>query len=72
MMAAEESQITIGINQGIMMALAMEVVTPLIGGKGLGFMVFDGMNRANIGISLEAGLGIVFWSIMQKINDKKE
>ena len=28
--------IMIGINQGIMMALAMEVVTPLIGGKGLG------------------------------------
>jgi len=56
--------IMVGVNQGIMMALAMEVVTPLIGGKGLGFMVFDGMNRANIGISLEAGLGIVLLAII--------
>jgi glycine betaine/proline transport system permease protein len=56
--------IMLGVNQGIMMALAMEVVTPLIGGKGLGFMVFDGMNRADIGISLQAGLGIVLLAII--------
>ncbi|MFT5220084.1 MAG: glycine betaine/proline transport system permease protein [Planctomycetota bacterium] len=54
----------LGVNQGIMMALAMEVVTPLIGGKGLGFMVFDGMNRADIGISLQAGLGVVLLAII--------
>ena len=56
--------IMVGINQGIMMALAMEVVTPLIGGKGLGLQVFDGMNRASIGISLQAGLGIVLLAII--------
>jgi glycine betaine/proline transport system permease protein len=56
--------IMVGINQGIMMALAMEVVTPLIGGKGLGLQVFDGMNRASIGISLEAGVGIVLLAII--------
>ena len=56
--------IMVGINQGIMMALAMEVVTPLIGGKGLGLQVFDGMNRASLGISLQAGLGIVLLAIM--------
>jgi glycine betaine/proline transport system permease protein len=56
--------IMVGINQGIMMALAMEVVTPLIGGKGLGLQVFDGMNRASIGISLEAGLGVVLLAII--------
>ncbi len=56
--------IMVGINQGIMMALAMEVVTPLIGGRGLGLQVFDGMNRASIGISLEAGIGIVMLAIM--------
>jgi hypothetical protein len=26
----------------------------------------------SLGISFGAGLGIVFWSIMQKVNDKKE
>jgi glycine betaine/proline transport system permease protein len=56
--------VMLGINQGIMMALAMEVVTPLIGGKGLGLIVFDGMNRASIGISLQAGLGIVLLAII--------
>ncbi|MCG6890478.1 MAG: ABC transporter permease subunit [Gammaproteobacteria bacterium] len=56
--------IMVGINQGIMMALAMEVVTPLIGGQGLGLQVFDGMNRASIGISLEAGLGVVMLAII--------
>ncbi len=56
--------IMVGVNQGIMMALAMEVVTPLIGGKGLGLQVFDGMNRASIGISLEAGIGIVMLAII--------
>ena len=56
--------IMLGINQGIMMALAMEVVTPLIGGKGLGLIVFDGMNRASIGVSLQAGLGIVLLAII--------
>jgi len=56
--------IMVGINQGIMMALAMEVVTPLIGGRGLGLQVFDGMNRASIGISLEAGIGVVLLAII--------
>ena len=56
--------VMLGINQGIMMALAMEVVTPLIGGKGLGLIVFDGMNMASIGISLQAGIGIVLLAII--------
>ena len=56
--------VMLGINQGIMMALAMEVVTPLIGGKGLGLQVFDGMNMASLGLSLQAGVGIVLLAII--------
>ena len=56
--------ITLGINQGIMMALAMEVVTPLIGGKGLGLEVFTGMSMAHIGRTLQAGIGIVVLAII--------
>ena len=56
--------IMVGVNQAIMMALAMEVVTPLIGGQGLGMQVFDGMNRASLGISLQAGVGIVLLAII--------
>ena len=56
--------IMVGINQGIMMALAMEVITPLIGGKGLGMDVFTGMNTASFGLSLQAGIGIVMLAII--------
>ena len=56
--------VMLGINQGIMMALAMEVVTPLIGGKGLGLQVFDGMNMASLGLSLQAGVGVVLLAII--------
>jgi len=56
--------IMIGVNQGIMMALAMEVITPLIGGKGLGLEVFTGMSTASIGMSLQAGIGIVLLAII--------
>ena len=56
--------IMIGVNQGIMMALAMEVITPLIGGKGLGLEVFIGMSTASIGVSLQAGIGIVLLAII--------
>jgi glycine betaine/proline transport system permease protein len=56
--------VMLGINQGIMMALAMEVVTPLIGGKGLGLEVFNGMNMASIGLSLQAGIGVVLLAII--------
>ena len=56
--------IMVGINQGIMMALAMEVITPLIGGKGLGLDVFTGMNTASFGLSLQAGIGIVMLAII--------
>ncbi|MDB3944708.1 ABC transporter permease subunit [Gammaproteobacteria bacterium] len=56
--------IMVGINQGIMMALAMEVITPLIGGKGLGLQVFEGMSTYGIGLSLQAGIGIVLLAII--------
>ncbi len=56
--------VMLGINQGLMMALAMEVVTPLIGGKGLGLEVFNGMNMASIGLSLQAGIGVVLLAII--------
>ena len=47
-----------------MMALAMEVITPLIGGKGLGLEVFTGRSTASIGMSLQAGIGIVLLAII--------
>ncbi|MDP6190688.1 MAG: ABC transporter permease subunit, partial [Gammaproteobacteria bacterium] len=56
--------IMLGFNQAVMMALAMQVVTPLIGGGGLGREVFNALNMSNTGAGLEAGIGIVLLAIV--------
>ena len=56
--------IMLGINQSVMMALAMQVVTPLIGGGGLGREVFHALNTSNTGAGLASGIGIVLLAII--------
>lgn len=56
--------IMLGVNQAVIMALAMQVVTPLIAGEGLGKEVYTAMNLANTGRGLVAGVGIVLLAIM--------
>ncbi len=56
--------IMLGLNQAVMMALAMQVVTPLIGGVGLGREVFNALNTSNTGEGLAAGIGIVLLAII--------
>ncbi len=56
--------IMLGLNQAVMMALAMQVVTPLIGGGGLGREVFHALQIANTGKGLAAGIGIVLLAII--------
>ena len=51
--------LVIGFNQTVIMAFAMQIVTPLIGGKGLGLEVFNGLARSDTGRGLAAGIGIV-------------
>ena len=53
-----------GLNQAVMMALAMCVITPLIGGAGLGEQVFTALAVVNIGMGLEAGLSIVILAVV--------
>jgi len=56
--------IMLGVNQAVVMALAMQVITPLVGGLGLGQEVFHAMNLANTGQGLVAGIGIVLLAIV--------
>ncbi|MFT5113992.1 MAG: glycine betaine/proline transport system permease protein [Parasphingorhabdus sp.] len=56
--------IMLGLNQSVMMALAMQVVTPLIGGGGLGREVFNALNISNTGLGLASGTGIVLLAII--------
>lgn len=53
-------EIMLGLNQVIMMALAMLVVAALVGTLGLGQMVFQGLHEVNFGKGAIAGLSIAF------------
>ena len=53
-----------GMNQAILMALSMSVVTSMIAVPGLGDMVLQGVNRLDVGLAAVGGLGIVLLAIM--------
>jgi glycine betaine/proline transport system permease protein len=51
--------IRLGINQTVMMVLAMVVIAGLVGGGALGLEAVNGLARSQLGRGLEAGLAIV-------------
>jgi len=53
-----------GINQTTMMALAMVVIASMIGARGLGETVLEGLQRADVGKGLIGGLAIVVLAIV--------
>jgi glycine betaine/proline transport system permease protein len=53
-----------GLNQTIMMALAMVVIASMIGAKGLGAEVLTGIARLEVGRGFIAGISIVFVAII--------
>ena len=53
-----------GVNQTIMMALAMVVIASMIGARGLGQQVLRGLNNADVGMGLEAGLAILVLAVI--------
>ncbi|SHG58948.1 ABC transporter permease [Ornithinibacillus halophilus] len=53
-----------GVNQCIMMALAMTVIASMIGAGGLGNIVLRSMQSINIGLGVVGGLGIVVLAIL--------
>jgi glycine betaine/proline transport system permease protein len=48
-----------GINQVIMMVLAMVIISGLVGGGALGFETVTAVKRSNLGLGLEVGFAIV-------------
>jgi glycine betaine/proline transport system permease protein len=52
-----------GINQVIMLALAMVVLAGMVGGPGLGQVVLASLSRLDIGLGFEAGLSVVILAI---------
>jgi glycine betaine/proline transport system substrate-binding protein len=53
-----------GVNQTIMMALSMVVVASMIGARGLGEQVLNGIQSLDVGQGLEAGIGIVILAVV--------
>jgi len=53
-----------GVNQCIMMALAMTVIASMIGAGGLGLVVLTSMQRLDVGMGAVGGLGVVILAII--------
>jgi glycine betaine/proline transport system permease protein len=56
--------LVMGFNQTVMMAFAMQIVTPLIGGKGLGREVYQALAKSDTGKGLAAGMAICLLAII--------
>jgi glycine betaine/proline transport system permease protein len=56
--------IGLAINQTIMLALGMVVITVLIDAPGLGVPIIRGLERGNVGVTFDAGLAIVVLAIL--------
>jgi len=57
-------EIMLGINQTIMMALSMLVITALVGTRDLGQEVYIALTKADIGRGIVAGLAIALIAII--------
>ncbi len=53
-----------GVNQTIMMSLAMVVIASLVSAPGLGVLVLRGIRNLELGVGLVAGLGIVILAVL--------
>jgi len=63
-MPMARATILLGLNQTIMMALAMLVIAALVGTRGLGQYVYEGLTNADMGIGVIAGGGIALMAIL--------
>ena len=53
-----------GVNQTVMMVLAMVVIAGMVGGAGLGLEAVNGLARSQLGQGIEAGLAIVILAVV--------
>ncbi|MEX0158717.1 MULTISPECIES: ABC transporter permease [unclassified Microbacterium] len=56
--------IMVGLNQALLLALAMAVVSAMIGAPGLGANILTAVNRALLGLGMEAGLAMFLLGVV--------
>ena len=56
--------IILGVNQVIMMALSMVVITALVNAPGLGKDIIHALQQSDVGLAFSAGLAVVIMAIM--------
>lgn len=56
--------IILGINQTIMMALSMVVITALVDAPGLGKNIIHALQQNDVGLAFDAGLAVVIMAVM--------
>jgi len=61
---AARPSIMAGVNQTIMLALSMVVIASMIGAGGLGDTVLRGIQRLDVGLGFEGGIGVVILAII--------
>jgi glycine betaine/proline transport system permease protein len=61
---AAKPSIMAGVNQTIMLALSMVVIASMIGAGGLGDTVLRGIQRLDVGLGFEGGIGVVILAII--------
>jgi len=59
-----KKSIMAGVNQNIMLALSMVVIASMIGAGGLGKEVLRGIQRLEVGVGFEGGIGVVLLAII--------
>ncbi|WP_297093760.1 proline/glycine betaine ABC transporter permease [uncultured Draconibacterium sp.] len=59
-----KTTILAGVNQVILLALSMVVIASMVGAKGLGSIVYQGIQQNDIAKGFESGLGIVVLAII--------
>ncbi len=59
-----KTTILAGINQVILLALSMVVIASMVGAKGLGSIVYQGIQQNDVAKGFESGLGIVILAII--------
>lgn len=61
---AARDSLLLGLNQVIMLSLNLVILTSTMGARGLGFHVWNALNRSKLGAGLEFGMAIVVLAVV--------